>query len=91
MDACWRRQRVDLSGVASWGAHVTNGRTVDESVLTSCLPCTCMTGMDATDEFNAIHSTKAKKMLVDYYIGDLAPPGVRGHLMQPPSCCSPCL
>lgn len=29
-------------------------------------------GMDATDEFNSIHSTKAKAMLEDYYIGDLA-------------------
>ena len=28
-------------------------------------------GTDATDEFNAIHSTKAKKMLMEYYIGDL--------------------
>lgn len=28
-------------------------------------------GTDATDEFNAIHSTRAKKMLMDYYIGDL--------------------
>nr|ACF22999.1 nitrate reductase [Chlorella vulgaris] len=29
-------------------------------------------GTDATDEFHAIHSNKAKKMLLDYYIGDLA-------------------
>ncbi|RIA92042.1 nitrate reductase [NADH]-like protein [Glomus cerebriforme] len=29
-------------------------------------------GMDCTDEFNAIHSDKAKNMLTDYYIGDLA-------------------
>lgn len=28
-------------------------------------------GTDATDEFNAIHSTKAKTMLTQYYIGDL--------------------
>ena len=28
-------------------------------------------GTDATDEFNAIHSTKAKEMLMEYYIGDL--------------------
>ncbi|KAG7671215.1 hypothetical protein Ndes2437B_g03830 [Nannochloris sp. 'desiccata'] len=28
-------------------------------------------GTDATDEFNAIHSTRAKKMLIEYYIGDL--------------------
>jgi len=28
--------------------------------------------MDATDEFNGIHSSKAKGMLADYYIGDLA-------------------
>ena len=36
-----------------------------ESILISA-------GMDATDEFNSIHSSKAKAMLVDYYIGDLA-------------------
>ncbi|CAB4392018.1 unnamed protein product [Rhizophagus irregularis] len=29
------------------------------------------TGMDCTEEFNAIHSIKAKNMLADYYIGDL--------------------
>lgn len=28
-------------------------------------------GTDATEEFNAIHSAKAKAMLTDYYIGDL--------------------
>ncbi|PNW79324.1 hypothetical protein CHLRE_09g410950v5 [Chlamydomonas reinhardtii] len=28
-------------------------------------------GADATDEFNAIHSSKAKAMLAQYYIGDL--------------------
>ncbi|GLC36090.1 hypothetical protein PLESTB_001381700 [Pleodorina starrii] len=28
-------------------------------------------GADATDEFNSIHSSKAKKMLAQYYIGDL--------------------
>lgn len=27
--------------------------------------------MDATDEFNSIHSSKAKAMLKDYYIGEL--------------------
>jgi nitrate reductase (NAD(P)H) len=27
--------------------------------------------MDATDEFNSIHSSKAKGMLAQYYIGDL--------------------
>lgn len=32
-------------------------------------------GTDATDEFNAIHSAKAKAMLLDYYIGDVAPEG----------------
>jgi nitrate reductase (NAD(P)H) len=36
-----------------------------ESILISA-------GMDATDDFNSIHSSKAKAMLVDYYIGDLA-------------------
>ncbi|CAD7704946.1 unnamed protein product [Ostreobium quekettii] len=29
-------------------------------------------GRDATNEFNSIHSLKAKEMLADYYIGDLA-------------------
>ena len=28
-------------------------------------------GMDASDDFNAIHSAKAKKMVEEYYIGDL--------------------
>lgn len=28
-------------------------------------------GMDSSEDFNAIHSAKAKKMLDDYYIGDL--------------------
>jgi nitrate reductase (NAD(P)H) len=36
-----------------------------ESILISA-------GMDATEDFNAIHSSKAKAMLVDYYIGELA-------------------
>jgi nitrate reductase (NAD(P)H) len=35
-----------------------------ESILISA-------GMDATDEFNSIHSSKAKGMLKDYYIGEL--------------------
>jgi nitrate reductase (NAD(P)H) len=35
-----------------------------ESILISA-------GMDATDEFNSIHSSKAKGMLAQYYIGDL--------------------
>lgn len=29
------------------------------------------TGIDATEDFNSIHSTKARNMLADYYIGDL--------------------
>ena len=29
------------------------------------------TVQDASDEFNAIHSTKAKNMLEDFYIGEL--------------------
>jgi nitrate reductase (NAD(P)H) len=43
-------------------------------------------GTDATDEFNAIHSGRAKKMLTEYYIGDLegahnaaAPAAVNGN------------
>ncbi|WIA41019.1 hypothetical protein OEZ86_004657 [Tetradesmus obliquus] len=35
-----------------------------ESILISA-------GMDATDEFNSIHSSKAKGMLAQYYIGEL--------------------
>jgi nitrate reductase (NAD(P)H) len=31
-------------------------------------------GTDATEEFNAIHSDKAKKQLMEYYIGDLYNP-----------------
>jgi hypothetical protein len=38
-----------------------------ESILISA-------GMDATDEFNSIHSSKAKAMLKDYYIGELVTP-----------------
>ena len=30
-------------------------------------------GQDASDEFDAIHSSKAKAMLEEYYIGELAP------------------
>jgi len=33
-------------------------------------------GTDATEEFDAIHSTKAKNMLIEYYIGDLISEGV---------------
>mmetsp|Transcript_11234 Transcript_11234/g.24174 ORF Transcript_11234/g.24174 Transcript_11234/m.24174 type:complete len:898 (+) Transcript_11234:158-2851(+) len=29
-------------------------------------------GMDSTEDFDAIHSTKAQKMLEDYYVGELA-------------------
>eukprot|EP01026_Neomeris_dumetosa_P052928 TRINITY_DN4715_c0_g1_i6.p1 TRINITY_DN4715_c0_g1~~TRINITY_DN4715_c0_g1_i6.p1 ORF type:complete len:885 (+),score=166.80 TRINITY_DN4715_c0_g1_i6:81-2657(+) len=32
-------------------------------------------GIDASDEFNSIHSQKAKAMLVDYFIGDLVSEG----------------
>ncbi len=39
--------------------------------------------MDATDEFNSIHSSKAKGMLAQYYIGDLASAEeVRGDLAR---------
>ena len=30
-------------------------------------------GQDASDEYDAIHSSKAKAMVENYYIGDLAP------------------
>jgi len=36
-----------------------------ESILISA-------GVDATEEFNAIHSSKAREMLAEYYIGELA-------------------
>eukprot|EP00898_Chlorokybus_atmophyticus_P002635 jgi/Chlat1/3372/Chrsp23S00270 len=46
-------------------------------------------GTDATDEFDAIHSKKARAMLAEYYIGDLAeedtpavvPPLANGHVV----------
>jgi cytochrome b involved in lipid metabolism len=38
-----------------------------------------VSGTDATDEFNSIHSRKAKDMLLQYHIGDLAPDGTQVH------------
>ncbi|CAI5459477.1 unnamed protein product [Closterium sp. Yama58-4] len=38
-------------------------------------------GTDVTEEFDAIHSEKAKKMLEEYYIGDLAGEGEEGTEM----------
>lgn len=38
-------------------------------------------GQDATDEFDAIHSSKAKAMLESYYIGELAPGAPQPALM----------
>ncbi len=57
-----------------------------ESILISA-------GMDATDEFNSIHSSKAKAMLAQYYIGELvaskpaeaAPPAANGHAAPAPA------
>lgn len=40
-------------------------------VCVCACPCVLSSGMDATDEFNSIHSSKAKAMLKDYYIGEL--------------------
>jgi len=44
------------------------------SVLSSWAGVVLPAGMDATDEFNSIHSSKAKAMLKDYYIGELVTP-----------------
>lgn len=32
---------------------------------------TISAGQDSSDEFNALHSDKARAMLLDYYIGEL--------------------
>ncbi len=50
------------------------------------------TMQDASDEFNAIHSTKAKNMLEDFYIGELdvdaaQPKGDHGYLFACTSLC----
>eukprot|EP00798_Chlamydomonas_sp_ICE-L_P021626 gene21626-28630_t len=39
-------------------------------------------GADATEDFNAIHSTKAKNMLKDYYLGDLVE--TKADVVPPP-------
>ena len=41
-------------------------------------------GTDATEEFNAIHSAKAKAMLLNYYIGDLEGATPTGAAPPPP-------
>jgi hypothetical protein len=57
-------------------------------------------GTDATEEFNAIHSEKAKKQLLQYAIGRLAssaPPGLfhswhtLWHTRKPGILCFPCI
>lgn len=44
-------------------------------------------GMDSSDDFNAIHSAKAKKMLEQYYIGELddSAPGMHFPSHIPPN------
>ncbi|GAX75762.1 hypothetical protein CEUSTIGMA_g3205.t1 [Chlamydomonas eustigma] len=42
-----------------------------------------VTGMDATEDFNAIHSSKAKGMLKDYYLGRLV--DKKAEAIAPPS------
>jgi nitrate reductase (NAD(P)H) len=44
-----------------------------ESILISA-------GMDSTEEFDAIHSKKAWKLLDEYYIGQLTPEGIKGNV-----------
>ena len=44
-----------------------------ESILISA-------GMDSTEEFDAIHSKKAWKLLDEYYIGQLTPNGIKGDV-----------
>lgn len=47
---------------------------------------TISAGQDSSEEFNALHSDKARAMLEDYYIGDLdtsvAKPAVSANLRQ---------
>ena len=47
---------------------------------------TISAGQDSSEEFNALHSDKARAMLEDYYIGDLdtsvAKPAVSANLWQ---------
>ena len=48
-------------------------------------------GMDSTDDFNAIHSAKAKKMVEEYYVGefdDSAPSKIHLSTEQAVDACS---
>ena len=63
---------------SSWFVH--NGRVYDATAFLKDHPggaesILIVAGQDATDEFNAIHSAKAKAMLSDYLIGKVAPAG----------------
>ena len=63
---------------SSWFVH--NGRVYDATAFLKDHPggaesILIVAGQDATDEFNAIHSAKAKAMLNDYLIGKVAPAG----------------
>jgi nitrate reductase (NAD(P)H) len=60
---------------SAWFAH--EGRVYDATPFLTDHPggadsILLVAGTDATDEFNAIHSTKARAMLADYYLGELA-------------------
>lgn len=73
---------------SSWFVH--NGRVYDATAFLKDHPggaesILIVAGQDATDEFNAIHSAKAKAMLNDYLIGKVAPAGSIAPAAQAPS------
>ena len=47
-------------------------------------------GTDATEEFDAIHSAKAKAQLLEYCIGNLADENVAGARLRPGEGCASC-
>lgn len=72
---------------SSWFVH--NGRVYDATAFLKDHPggaesILIVAGQDATDEFNAIHSAKAKAMLNDYLIGKVAPAGSIAPAAQAP-------
>lgn len=63
---------------SAWFIH--DGKVIDASKFLDEHPggpesILIVAGQDATDEFNAIHSAKAKAMLRDYVIGKVGEPG----------------
>ncbi len=71
---------------SSWFVH--NGRVYDATAFLKDHPggaesILIVAGQDATDEFNAIHSAKAKAMLNDYLVGKVAPAGSVSPAAQP--------